>query len=343
MSIERVGSTTSDHMVAVILPAYNEPISQLKQSIDSILNQTWKDLRLYFILDNPSNEEIRQLAHQYEAEHENFLFSENESNLGLVGTLNRALGMTREPYIARMDADDISIETRIQREMEFMTNNNLSFVMSGANYLEENGAITEGRRLPDLLTPQMAEAHKYATLSIHPSWLAKRSVFEGLNGYRDVHYCEDIDFLLRALQQGVPTGRIGESLLLYRLSSASISHSHSREQLARARFLQEAYARGESLEAIDPATLNQRFLIEKNETIKTAHAKAKLDQLALALNQRRWGRCLALAASGCLTSRMFRHELAIAIRERVQIDRICKQAEECCAPKSDSTNSIDEH
>lgn len=336
MSSATANTPAYDRTVAVILPAYNESSSQLRQSIDSILNQTWDDLRLYFILDNPENDEIRQIAQSYEVNHPNFLYFENEKNLGLVGTLNRAISLTHEPFIARMDADDVSAANRIQREMEFLTENGLSFVMSGANYLEESGTVTEGRRLPNLLTAQMAEAHKYATLSVHPSWLARRSVFEDLNGYRDIHYCEDLDFLLRALQRGIPTGRLGEPLLLYRLSGASISHSHSQEQLSRARFLQRSYAQGDDLETLNPDDLNSRFLNQAEEQQKATRAKTKLDKLALSLNQQRWGRCLMLAISGCATSGIFRRELAAAIRERMHVNRICKQAEMTQTPAKET-------
>ncbi|MGL4742033.1 MAG: glycosyltransferase, partial [Sarcina sp.] len=89
--------------VSVIMGVYNEKISWVKETINSILEQTYKNIELIVILDNPENQELKIFLDSYK---DKIKFEVNDKNLGLVKTLNRAIDLANGEYIARIDADD---------------------------------------------------------------------------------------------------------------------------------------------------------------------------------------------------------------------------------------------
>ena len=96
-----------DKKIGVIMSAYNENIDWVRESVDSILKQTYSNLKLYITLDNPDNCELRELLEYYESTDDRVRLIKNEHNLGLVTCLNKMINIVDEDIIARMDADDI--------------------------------------------------------------------------------------------------------------------------------------------------------------------------------------------------------------------------------------------
>lgn len=107
--------------LAVLMPTYN-CAPYLKESIESILNQTYSDFDLY-IYDDCSTDSTSQIISTYSDER--LFYIKNNENLGIAKTLN--LGLERVlphyEYIARMDADDWSFPERFQKQIDFMDSN----------------------------------------------------------------------------------------------------------------------------------------------------------------------------------------------------------------------------
>jgi glycosyltransferase involved in cell wall biosynthesis len=228
-------------LVSVIMSVYNERKQWLDESICSILNQSYGNLQIIIVLDNPGNADIREYLYGFAANDDRIEFVINEKNQGLVYSLNHALDYVKGKYVARMDADDISDINRIEHEMEFLCSNNLDFVMTNIDYIDEEGIVTNGHEMKDIVGSEFCETEKHANLSTHPTWLAKTEVFTKLNGYRNVRHCEDYDFVLRALQEGFSIGRMSERLLYYRTRSGGVSRSNIAEQFFTMRSLRKAF------------------------------------------------------------------------------------------------------
>ena len=106
--------------ISVIMSIYIEPIEWISQAIDSILNQTFKDFEFIIINDNPYNKLYTELLHCYVANDSRIILVENEDNKGLTQSLNIGLERAHGRYVARMDADDISMPNRFQTQYDFM-------------------------------------------------------------------------------------------------------------------------------------------------------------------------------------------------------------------------------
>lgn len=309
--------------IGIIMSVYNEKPEWLCQAIESIINQTYEKFCLYIILDDPNNDRLRDIILNYRQRVKNLVFYENQTNLGLVKSLNKLLEFVTEPYIARMDADDIALPQRLEKEYEFLVKNNLDFVMSGADFLDEDGNITEGAEIPPLMSKQLAECCKYGNVSIHSSWLLKKELYNKLEGYREYKYCEDYDFLLRALQNGAQIGRLNEKLMQYRIRVNSLSSVYILEQDRKARYLRKAYRQNIDISSLDIYKINM-MLSKYPEEEKRNYSVQKniIDLLTRKIYEKNLLDALRLFFKGWFMGKYFRTLFIELFMNRIKMEKI---------------------
>jgi len=105
--------------VSVLMPVFNGE-KYLKDAIESILNQSFSDFE-FIIINDGSHDNSAAIIKSYSDKR--IVFIENESNLGLIKTLNKGLDLAKGEYIARMDCDDRSVPNRIKEQVAFMESN----------------------------------------------------------------------------------------------------------------------------------------------------------------------------------------------------------------------------
>ena len=223
-------------MISVIMSAYNEKESELRKSIDSIINQTYRDLEIIIVDDNPNNAELKKILDSLTDERIKLVY--NEKNLGLVNSLNRALKIATGEYIARMDADDISFPDRLEKQLRYLQEKQLDLVGGWLVLIDDSEGDREIRKyeFPSSIEGINATI-RFGSPIPHPTWLGKREVFDTLNGYRNVRYCEDYDFVLRAAYHGFKLGNVPDYVLRYRIRSTSITNSNRNKQLLLSRYI----------------------------------------------------------------------------------------------------------
>ena len=124
--------------ISVIMSVYNEKERELKAAINSILGQTYQNLEFIIILDNPLNKELQIVIEDYAERDSRIRFFINTQNMGLVRSLNKALKYVTGSFIARMDADDISLKSRLEDQLNYLIKNNADFVFAGIEYIDED-------------------------------------------------------------------------------------------------------------------------------------------------------------------------------------------------------------
>ncbi len=216
-------------LVSVIMSVYNEPISVLETSVQSIINQTYKRIQFVIINDNPEREDLdlylQNISHKYE-----FVdYIVNEENMGLVKSLNKGIKLSKGKYIARMDADDISALDRVEKQYYYLINNDCDMIGAWITKIDEDGNIIGKINVPET-HEDIVKYQKYGSCILHPTWFLKKEVYDALNGYRNIFACEDYDFIARALDFGFKVGNIPESLLQYRIRSGGVSVSSEAQQ-----------------------------------------------------------------------------------------------------------------
>lgn len=231
-------------MISVIMSTYKENESQLRQSIESILNQTYQDFEFIIILDNSENNMHRGVIHEYAAKDPRIRFLVNEGNHGRTLALNRGLALAKGEYIAIMDADDISLPHRFEIELSYIEKSGYDLIGGITEIIDENGNDVYGIKKIPSDYEKIKKCLQYGQVIAHPTWLGKKSVFIGVQGYRDIPLCEDYDFTLRAVLKGYKISNVNEPVLKYRMTSASVSRSNLYEQYLYLCFITDAYKQG---------------------------------------------------------------------------------------------------
>lgn len=231
-------------MISVLMSTYREESYMLKESIESILNQTYEDFELIILLDDPTNETHKKIIQGYADQDSRIQFFVNEENLGLTATLNKAIPLASGEWIVRMDADDIAYPDRFEKQLQYATENDYDLIGGVMQMIDENGKpIYSIQKVPTDYS-KIKKCLKYGTCLAHPTWFGKKEVFLSMNGYRNVPYCEDSDFVLRTVLKGYRVSNVNDPVVKYRMTQSSLSRSHLYEQYLYMTQITSSYAQG---------------------------------------------------------------------------------------------------
>jgi glycosyltransferase involved in cell wall biosynthesis len=216
-------------LVSIILSAYNEPLEMISKSVNSLIDQTYKNLEIILINDNPSRKDLDDLLNGYKKKDNRIRYIKHTKNRGLVYSLNEGIKNAKGDIIARMDADDISEKDRIEKQIAFLKKHSCDIVGSCIVKIDENDNKIGELTLPTLHN-DIVRFMQYGSYVLHPTWLVKKQVYIDLEGYRNIAACEDYDFLLRAIINGYKLGNTPNIGLKYRIRSDGISQSSDTKQ-----------------------------------------------------------------------------------------------------------------
>lgn len=211
--------------ITVLMSVFNGQ-KYLKEAIESILNQTFRNFELLIINDG-SSDSSEQIVRSYTDHRIKFVI--NEKNQGLPFSLNRGIELSRGDYIARMDCDDISLPTRLEKQLAFMkANSNIVACGTWIKSIGDKGGYTN-KFLSD---PNEIKANLLFNTSLaHPSVMMKKNALLKSNLRYNVEHLHFEDYALWVeLSKIGNLSNIPEILLLYRLHRDSVSHEHGQEQ-----------------------------------------------------------------------------------------------------------------
>jgi len=231
---------------------YKENEHYLKQSIESILDQTFKDFEFIIILDNPDNQRAISLIEKYRKKDGRILFFINQENIGLVSSLNFGIKKAVGRYIARMDADDIAQKDRLKKQLAYLNNNNLKFIGCSMHRISENGELVNKLTNQSYPINCITKILKSVGDCVpHPSWLLEKAIYDQMGGYRKINLCEDYDFLLRAVACGIKVGVCDRALMNYRINSDGISQQNALRQQLTAMYLRKNFRRIDEVDQLE--------------------------------------------------------------------------------------------
>ena len=213
-------------LVSILMPVYNcAPF--LKSAIESILNQTYKNIELVIIDDGSTDTSLKIIKH-YSCIDNRIRFVSRE-NKGLVNTINEMVTLAKGDYIARMDGDDISLPTRIEKQLKKITSEkNVLLVGCWIELFGDRSETWHYRRTNDESRAISLFARCCLT---HASFLAHKSLFLKYPFNRDNTHLEDLDFLNRVIRgESGKILAIPEALYLYRIHDNSVCNTFANIQ-----------------------------------------------------------------------------------------------------------------
>ena len=221
-------------LVSVIMSVYNGE-RFLKEAIDSILNQSFRDFE-FIIIDDCSRDKTSEILSEYKDSR--IVLVNNEANIGLAKSLNIGIRHAKGKFIARMDADDVSLPERLRLQYEYMESHPDVDILGGQAWkIDENGRII-GEITKPISAEDISRYIKYACPVIHPTYFVRKHVYEALHGYREfISPIEDYDFLLRAFEYGFKIENIPVKLIKYRLNAHGMSSSNTLRGMVFTRYI----------------------------------------------------------------------------------------------------------
>jgi len=223
--------------VSIVMGMYNAA-SHLRDCMESVIAQTFSDFE-FIIVDDGSTDQSSMIVESYNDSRVRLLKQENR---GLPAALNNAISLARGSYIARMDADDIAMQERLDTQVSFLRRHpEVDILGAQAIILNENGVAGEMMKKP-IATKNVHKYLEYACPLIHPTYMVKADVYRTIGGYREELFtAQDLEFLLRAVEGGFVLANVPQALLLYRYNPDGISANNTRRQLFYTRKLLRYY------------------------------------------------------------------------------------------------------
>jgi glycosyltransferase involved in cell wall biosynthesis len=223
-------------LVSVILPVYNSE-KYVADAIDSILRQSFTDFEL-IIIDDGSNDQSAKIIRGFVDSRIVFVSRPNKK---LVATLNEGIGLANGRYIARQDADDVSLPTRLARQVEFLEAY-ADIGMLGTNYfVVDEAGRTIGRTNVFTHPQDLRVAETLENQFGHGSVMFRKSILEVTGLYdASVRHAEDSD-LWNRFAKVTSIANLKEPLYKWQANPEGISARNATEQSAQMEELSDKY------------------------------------------------------------------------------------------------------
>jgi glycosyltransferase involved in cell wall biosynthesis len=200
----------------------------LREAVDSILSQTFSDFE-FIIVDDGSRDGTSQILDKYSDTR--IVLLKNETSIGLTKSLNLGLEKAKGEYVARMDADDISLPHRLATQVSFLDANSQVGVMGTAAYLVDSDNISKQ-------LVQYPEHHEllhwimcfFENPILHPSVMFRLQVIQNLHGYNDAYVTSQDYNLWSCAVVNTKLANVEEICLHLRKHGENISKLKSEQQ-----------------------------------------------------------------------------------------------------------------
>ncbi len=213
-------------MVSILVPVYNSE-KYLRQCLDSIVNQTYKDLQVV-IVDDGSKDNSLSICREYADKYE-FIEVYHQGNAGVASARNALLDKARGDYTIFIDSDDWIELDMIEGLLHYIAEHDFDIAICGSVSEYNNSETTVDTSYCSPLIDNREEAvkkfilHKELNGSLWNK-LVKTSLFHNLRFAKDIWYGEDALMMWQVLQRVNRIGSMPTPYYHYRMNDASISH-----------------------------------------------------------------------------------------------------------------------
>ena len=234
-------------MIDIIIPVYNTPILDLVRCLNSIINQTYNDYKVY-IIDDGSNDNIKNYLDDYVKDKDNFIVKHINNN-GVSNARNVGIDISNSKYITFIDADDTIENNFLLEAYDLIEKNNIDIIIGGYNEIKNNNIVRTRLSLPGLhiyegktidnffeklLTSKTNESNKEIgdcpTGRIYTR-LFKRTSIGNLRFDTNIHMSEDTLFMIDYTYKAKRIGIVDRIWYNYYINDYSISNGTKKERM----------------------------------------------------------------------------------------------------------------
>lgn len=225
-------------LISVIMSVYNDA-SFLNDAIDSILNQTYNNFE-FIIVNDCSTDNSLSIINSYTDNRIKIL--NNESQLGLSKSLNKAIKIAQGDYIARMDADDYSYNTRFEKQIQFFTNNpTIEVLGTWCKLIDANGYLIESEYRTEANFDLIKIRAFFGSPMIHPSVMFSSNIIHKYLYNEEYLRSQDYELWTRLISDGIKMSNLQEFLLNYRIKRDNKKDMNRQTQIEFAKKIHNRY------------------------------------------------------------------------------------------------------
>ncbi|MBI4435783.1 glycosyltransferase [Candidatus Uhrbacteria bacterium] len=215
--------------VSVLMSVHNGE-RHIREAVLSLLDQTFREFE-FLIVDDRSSDTTPQILEDIAAQDARIRVLTNSTNIGLTKSLNLALRQTHSNYVARMDADDIALPSRLAKQVAFLdAHPDIDIVGTAYEWIDENDQVI-GRPFVITDPDEIHRALPCTNPLLHSSVLMRRSALDRVRGYDESYRrAQDYDLWLR-LSRHSRFANLPEVLMQKRMAKGMISFKNERAQL----------------------------------------------------------------------------------------------------------------
>lgn len=207
---------TSPPPLTVLMPVRNGA-RHVREAIDSVLAQSFGDFELV-VVDDGSADETPAILTDYAVRDPRLRLIRNETSVGVANALNRGLAAVRSPIVARMDADDVCLPGRFERQLEVLeARPDVGVLGCQTRFIDEDGSLSPQAPWEQPTSFGVLVWHLlYSSPICHPSATYRTEVVRAVGGYRAEYPNEDTDLWSRLVLE-TRLVNLDETLLDYRM------------------------------------------------------------------------------------------------------------------------------
>ena len=225
--------------ISVIMSVYNGE-TYLEEAIESVINQTFKNWEL-IVINDCSTDSTAEILDGLSAKDERIKVHTNEVNLKLPTSLNKAISLSSGKYIARMDADDICLPDRFEKQFKFMEENG-DVALSSCRFMTvKNGVYASGGAGGRLDHNALKAMLLVVNPILHPGVIAKAEVLKKFNYDTTLTCTEDLELWTRMVMNNQKIEILPECLLIYRLHDKQITSTTLERQHTEVLKIEQKY------------------------------------------------------------------------------------------------------
>lgn len=226
-----------NHKVTVLMSVYNGE-RYLKKAIDSILNQTFRDFE-FLIINDGSSDSSAEILKGYNDPRIKVI--DNKKNMGLTRSLNKGLRLARGEYMAREDANDISLPRRLEKQIAFLNSKPEYGLVGCWNYMIGTNKKIKDKVLFFTDHNDIVQTLLLANHFVHSSVMFRKECIKKLGGYNeDLKFAQDYDLWLR-IAEHYKVANLKEFLHYWRYEKHGISSKMCEEQEKYAYMIRDAF------------------------------------------------------------------------------------------------------
>jgi glycosyltransferase involved in cell wall biosynthesis len=217
-------------LISIIMPVYNTE-KFLRESIDSLLRQTYDHFELIIINDGSSDNSQKII--DYYAKLDSRIHAINQSNKGVVATCNYAASLAKGAYINRHDSDDVAFDTKLEHLVQQACEHPNAVIVTGSiEAISEEGEFVYRELVP--LTDDDIKRALYMRNPIpNGATLVKKEAFDSVNGYDEV-FAEDCHLWTKLFSEGEFTAT-PKIVYKWRLNLSGLTHTNNQKSIEKER------------------------------------------------------------------------------------------------------------